>query len=96
MSLIPKFILNNGITIPALGLGTFRIKDPETVEFVVRTAVSCGYRQIDSAIGYRNEETIGKVINELIKDTSLNLKREDFFITSKLPPSDQGYDNCRQ
>ncbi|CAG8721794.1 8731_t:CDS:2, partial [Cetraspora pellucida] len=69
MNSIPKFVLNNGITIPALGY---------------------------SAIGYRNEETIGKVVNELIKDTSLNLKREDFFITSKLPPKDQGYDNCYQ
>ncbi|CAG8464947.1 27173_t:CDS:2 [Gigaspora margarita] len=96
MNSIPKFVLNNGITIPSLGLGTYRIIDPETVEFVIKNAISSGYRLIDSAIGYRNEETIGKVVNELIKDTSMNLKREDFFITSKLPPKDQGYENCRQ
>ncbi|CAG8451916.1 11804_t:CDS:2 [Diversispora eburnea] len=96
MSTIPKFILNNGIEIPSLGFGTFRIQNSETIELAIKSAISTGYRLIDSAIGYKNEAVIGKTINELIQDSFLGLKREDFFITSKLPPSLQGYDNCRR
>ncbi|CAG8439488.1 1797_t:CDS:2 [Ambispora gerdemannii] len=91
---IPKFILNNGVEIPALGLGTYRIKTKETLEVVIKSAVTLGYRLIDSAIVYRNEEFIGQVLQKLFKDPSLGLKREDIFITSKLPPKDQGYEAC--
>ncbi|CAG8443474.1 15963_t:CDS:10 [Acaulospora morrowiae] len=91
---IPKFTLNNGVKIPSLGLGTYQIRKPEAIDLAVRSAVASGYRLIDSAIGYRNEDLIGKTVNELIQDSSLGLTREDFFITSKLGPKDQGYDNC--
>ncbi|PKC66460.1 aldo-keto reductase [Rhizophagus irregularis] len=93
MSTIPNFVLNNGVKIPALGLGTYRLKKCD-VDKAVRSAVASGYRLIDSAIGYNNEEPIGKTIKKLIDDTSFGLKREDFFIASKLPPNDQGYDCC--
>ncbi|CAG8470496.1 258_t:CDS:2 [Ambispora leptoticha] len=94
MSTIPKFLLSNGVEIPALGLGTYRIKTRETVELVIKSAITLGYRLIDSAIGYRNEEFIGRTLLKLFEDPSLGLKREDVFITSKLPPRDQGYEAC--
>ncbi|RIA92497.1 NADP-dependent oxidoreductase domain-containing protein [Glomus cerebriforme] len=60
------------------------MKKCEDIDKAVKSAIASGYRLIDSAIGYNNEESIGKTLKELIDDTSLGLKREDFFITSKL------------
>jgi len=91
MSPIPSFTLNNGVKIPALGLGTYQMKKCEDIDKAVKSAVASGYRLIDSAIGYNNEESIGKTLKELIEDTSLGFKREDFFITT---PKEQGYDCC--
>ncbi|CAI2184740.1 8338_t:CDS:2, partial [Funneliformis geosporum] len=94
MSTIPNFVLNNGMKIPALGFGTYKIRKCEVIDESIKCAVKSGYRLIDSAIGYKNEDSIGKAIRELIDDPSLGLKREDFFISTKLPPNDQGYDCC--
>ncbi|KAG9296007.1 hypothetical protein G9A89_011859 [Geosiphon pyriformis] len=97
MTSIPKFKLNNGIEIPVLGLGTYRIKSPETVELVIKSAIYSGYRLFDSASVYKNEEAIGSVLKKLFTDTSnsqIPLKREDIFITSKLAPKDQGFEEC--
>jgi diketogulonate reductase-like aldo/keto reductase len=94
MSTIPRFILNNNVEIPALGLGTYRVKNYKEISVALKSAVSEGYRLIDSAIGYGNEEAIGKTIKEIYADESFGLTRKDFFITSKLPPTKQGYDNC--
>jgi diketogulonate reductase-like aldo/keto reductase len=78
------FQLSNGVQIPAVGLGTFRIRGEEA-ERVVKCAVEeCGYKLIDTAGIYRNEAAIGKVLKEL--DC-----RQDIFLTSKLSPHHQGY-----
>ncbi len=76
--------LNNGVTIPQLGLGTFRAKDNEAYESVLH-ALKSGYRHIDTASIYGNEEQVGKAI----KDSGI--PREDIFVTTKLFNSDQGY-----
>ncbi|KAL1915848.1 uncharacterized protein VTP21DRAFT_6236 [Calcarisporiella thermophila] len=91
---LAKLTLNCGRSMPVLGLGTYRMKDPQQIKSVVRAAIESGYRLIDSATGYGNEASIGEVLRELFADPALNLKREDVFIASKLAPKDQGYDAC--
>lgn len=76
--------LNNGVEIPIVGLGTFRAKDNEAYEAVLH-ALKVGYRHIDTAAIYQNEEQVGRAI----KDSGL--PREDIFVTSKLWPSELGF-----
>jgi len=78
--------LNNGVDIPVVGFGTFKIDDKNVKELVL-SAVDIGYRHIDTASYYNNEKGIG----EAIKDCGL--KREELFITSKLWMDDLGYNN---
>ncbi|CAH0390345.1 unnamed protein product [Bemisia tabaci] len=80
--------LNNGVLMPILGFGTFRIKGYEVIHSVLDTALQAGYRLIDTATVYQNEEDIGLALEKLLP--KYNLKREDIFITSKLAPSDHG------
>lgn len=54
--------LNNGVEIPILGFGTFQITDPEQAETAVREAIQAGYRHIDTAQSYMNEEAVGRGI----------------------------------
>lgn len=77
MSLGRNFKLNNGLTIPALGLGTWRAS-PNVVKGAVEKALSVGYKHIDCAKIYENESEIGQVLK------SLPVPRESIFITSKL------------
>ncbi|CAO3638708.1 unnamed protein product [Cunninghamella blakesleeana] len=93
---IPTYQLHNNNSIPCLGLGTYRMKTVEELKPVVIEAIRSGYRLIDSAIVYRNEETLGQVIKEIFADTTLNITRQDIFITSKLSPQFQGYEKCYQ
>ncbi len=81
-----KVILNNGVEMPIVGLGTWLSK-PEDVYNAVLTAIKNGYRHIDTAMIYQNEEAIGKAI----KDSKI--PREELFITTKLWNTDQGYEN---
>lgn len=76
--------LNNGVTIPAIGLGTFRAKDSEAYE-AVKHALKVGYRHIDTAAIYQNEREVGQAI----KDSQI--PREEIFVTSKLWPTELGY-----
>lgn len=79
----PKFLtLNNGMKMPALGIGTWRAPDNE-VETALNHALEIGYRHIDCAPVYLNEKTIGRVLNKWL--TSNKVKREDLFIVTKLP-----------
>ena len=79
--------LNNGIIIPPIGFGTWKLKNnDETVE-IIKEAIGCGYRHIDTAFAYGNEETIGKGIK------ALNMNRKELFITGKLWNDDRGYEN---
>lgn len=78
-----KVKLNNGIEMPWVGLGVFRIEDNEEAERVVRTALSVGYRHIDTAMYYHNEEAVGKAIRES------GISREEIFVTTKMWNADQ-------
>ena len=72
-------LLNNGIKIPMLGLGTYRIgKTDNDVYRAIRTALDVGYRHIDTATLYGNEAPIGKAIRES------GIQREEIFVTTEL------------
>lgn len=67
-----------------LGLGTWR-SEPEKVQNIVREAIlNCGYRHIDAAWLYQNEDEVGRGIREAIEQSQGKIKREDLFITTKL------------
>ena len=87
MSAVPSLAMNNGIQIPQLGFGVFLIPAEET-EKAVSEALSAGYRLIDTAQGYRNEEGVGAAI------ASAGIQRDELFITTKLTNSEQGYDKA--
>lgn len=74
--------LNNGVRMPQLGFGTYQIKDPTECERAVRDAIDVGYRLIDTAASYGNEEAVGRAI------AKCGIPREDLFITTKLWISD--------
>ncbi|PFN97259.1 aldo/keto reductase [Bacillus sp. AFS076308] len=80
--------LNNGVEMPWLGLGVFQVKDGEEVISSVKTALEVGYRSIDTAAIYKNEEGVGQAIVES------NIPREELFITTKLWNADQGYETA--
>lgn len=84
--------LNNGVKMPWIGLGVFRVEDsPELVD-AVKTAIKNGYRSIDGAAIYGNEVSMGKGIAEGIK--AAGISREDLFITSKVWNADLGYESA--
>lgn len=78
--------LNNGVKMPILGYGVYQTP-PEDTERAVSDALSLGYRLIDTAASYGNEEGVGRAIRES------GIKREDIFLTTKLWVQDHGYDN---
>lgn len=79
--------LNNGVKMPAIGFGVFQIPDPKQCEQAVSDALEVGYRSIDTAAAYKNEEAVGATIKNSC------IKREDLFITTKLWVQDYGYDS---
>lgn len=78
--------LNNDVRIPAVGYGTWQSPDSEITVEGVKTAVSCGYRHIDAAAVYGNEQSVGKGIAEC------GIAREKLFITSKVWNTERGYE----
>ncbi|CAL8071308.1 unnamed protein product [Orchesella dallaii] len=80
---VPTISLQNGKKMPLLGLGTFLASNEKELEVALNTAFEAGYRHIDTAYFYQNEHVIGKVLKEWID--SGKVKREDFFIVTKLP-----------
>ncbi|HEW3030207.1 TPA: aldo/keto reductase [Streptococcus pneumoniae] len=82
--------LNNGVEIPVLGFGTFKAKDGEEAYHAVLEALKAGYRHIDTAAIYQNEESVGQAI----KDSGV--PREEMFVTTKLWNSQQTYEQTRQ
>ena len=82
-----RYTLANGIQIPAIGLGTWQTPDDETGYQAVLSALQSGYRHIDTAQGYRNEDIVGRAV----KDSGIT--RKEIFITSKLDNPNHGYDN---
>ncbi|MCU1545698.1 MAG: 2,5-diketo-D-gluconic acid reductase [Homoserinimonas sp.] len=83
---VPQVTLNNGVTIPQLGFGVFQTP-PEETQAVVEKAFACGYRHIDTAAGYYNEEGVGAAMR------ASGLPREEIFVTTKLRNGDQGYES---
>jgi diketogulonate reductase-like aldo/keto reductase len=80
-------MLNNGVPIPQLGFGVFLVPPDETAA-AVATALDAGYRLIDTAQGYRNEQGVGEAI------ARSDVPREEIFITTKLTNSQHGYDRA--
>ncbi|WP_227937297.1 aldo/keto reductase [Alkalihalobacillus deserti] len=79
--------LHNGVKMPWLGLGVFKVKEGEEVVSSVKAAIETGYKSIDTAAVYRNEDGVGKAIAES------NVPREELFITSKVWNASQGFDS---
>lgn len=84
----PHLTLNDGNRIPQLGLGVFLV-EPDEAERIVSDAFEVGYRHIDTARIYKNEEGVGRAI------ASSGLSRDELYITTKLWNSDQGADTAR-
>lgn len=82
--------LNNGIQMPSNGSGVFQINDPTQCEQCVVDAIEAGYRLIDTASVYGNEEAVGRAIKRC------GIPREELFITSKLWVQDAGYEKTKQ
>ncbi|MFD2214501.1 aldo/keto reductase [Metabacillus endolithicus] len=78
--------LHNGVKMPWFGLGVFKVEEGSEVVDSVLAAIKAGYRSIDTAAVYGNEEGVGKAIAEC------GVSREELFITSKVWNADQGYD----
>lgn len=87
MNKTPIIKLNNGIGMPQLGLGVWKVQDGNEAVSSVEYALKVGYRLIDTAALYGNERSVGEAIR------SSGIPREDIFITTKLWNSDQGYDS---
>lgn len=81
--------LNNGIKMPKVGFGVYQIKDQEQCKQAVLDAIDAGYRLIDTAQSYGNEEAVGKAI----KETSIS--RNELFITTKVWVSNYGYEKAK-
>ncbi|MCW3168767.1 aldo/keto reductase [Chryseobacterium sp. 09-1422] len=82
-----KVILNNGVEMPILGFGVFQVPDLAECEKAVVEAIKTGYRLIDTAASYGNEEAVGNAIRKS------DVPREELFITTKLWIQDAGYEN---
>ena len=79
--------LNNGVKMPQLGFGTYQIKDPAECERAVRDAIDAGYRLIDTAASYGNEEAVGKAVREYE-----NPEERDVALTAYTPDNWADYD----
>lgn len=89
-SLTDTYKLRNGIEIPCVGFGTWQTPDDEEGFNAVKTALETGYRHIDTAAAYNNEEMVGRAVRES------GIPREDIFITSKLWTTDYGYEPAKK
>lgn len=83
-----KVTLNNGVKMPIIGFGVYQIEDAEVCEQSVYDALMAGYRLIDTAAAYHNEEAVGRAIKRS------GVPREELFITTKLWIQDAGYETA--
>jgi 2,5-diketo-D-gluconate reductase A len=86
----PTVQLNNGVEMPILGFGVFQVPDPKECERSVYDAIETGYRLIDTAASYMNEEAVGNAIRKS------SVPREELFITTKLWIQDTGYEATKK
>jgi diketogulonate reductase-like aldo/keto reductase len=89
-SLQDTYTLNNGVKIPIIGFGTWQTPDGEVAEKSVLTALNAGYRHIDTAKAYGNEDSVGAAIQKS------GINRHELFVTTKLWNSDHGYEKTRK
>ncbi|MGN7479098.1 aldo/keto reductase [Solibacillus silvestris] len=87
MNLQSKKTLANGVDMPLLGLGVYKMTDRDETLQAITTALEVGYRAVDTASLYYNEEEVGEAIRHS------SVRREDIFVTTKVWNSDQGYDS---
>lgn len=86
---IPTVTLSSGVEMPVLGFGVFQIP-PEQTEQVVADALAAGYRSLDTAAAYRNEEAVGRAI------AASGIPRDELFVTTKLWTQDAGEENAKR
>ncbi|HAQ06491.1 MAG TPA: aldo/keto reductase [Bacillus bacterium] len=84
--ILQKVTLHNGVEMPIFGLGVYKVEDGVQIEETIKSALNLGYRLIDTASMYQNEEGVGKAIRDS------GIPREEFFITTKVWNIDQGFD----
>ena len=89
MNQIKTVTLNNGIEMPLEGFGVFQVPDPAVCEQAVLDAIAAGYRLIDTAAAYMNEEAVGKAV------AKCGVPREELFITTKLWVQDASYEGAK-
>lgn len=89
MNKIETVKLNNGVEMPLEGFGVFQVPDPAVCEQAVLDAISTGYRLIDTAAAYMNEEAVGKAV------AKCGVPREELFITTKLWVQDASYEGAK-
>ena len=87
--IMKNVVLNNGVEMPILGFGVFQIEDLAECERSVRDAIDVGYRLIDTAASYGNEESVGNAIKVS------GVPRNELFVTTKLWIADTGYDKTK-
>ncbi|QNG59895.1 aldo/keto reductase [Bacillus sp. PAMC26568] len=80
-------VLHNGVKMPWFGLGVFKVEDGDEVVNSVKWAIEAGYKSIDTAAAYKNEEGVGQALKES------GVPREELFITTKVWNADQGYES---
>lgn len=83
---VPFITLSNGINMPQFGIGTFQIPDNATCKEAVLTALRQGYRHIDTAHAYMDEQGVGQAVNQFMQESGV--KREEIWVTSKTWPSE--------
>lgn len=86
---VPAVTLNNGVQMPSLGFGVFQVPDPAECERSVRDAIDVGYRLLDTATSYGNEEAVGNAIR------SHGIDRSELFVTTKLWIEDASYEGAK-
>ena len=89
-----NIVLNNGVTMPPIGYGVFRMTDLEECENAVVQAVKTGYRLIDTAAAYENETAVGKAIKRVTTEGLVS--RKDLFVTTKLWITDTTYEKAKE
>ncbi|WP_436113320.1 aldo/keto reductase [Peribacillus frigoritolerans] len=92
MNLQDTTTLHNGVEMPWFGLGVFKVEEGPELVNAVKVAIKHGYRSIDTAAIYENEEGVGQGIREGLKEAGIS--REDLFVTSKVWNADLGYESA--
>jgi 2,5-diketo-D-gluconate reductase A len=85
-----EVVLNNGVEMPVIGFGVYQITNPEQCEQSVYDALQTGYRSIDTAAAYLNEEAVGEAVKRS------GIAREELFVTTKLWIQDAGHENTKK